>query len=84
MLGREFEIVVGDNLTLRARAVIGRPARALSATSTKVPPCTRPRQILSHDTTRRDIYRQTYEDYLALMTALAPIMHESVDRLQRG
>jgi hypothetical protein len=41
-------------------------------------------QILSHDTTRHDIYRQTYEDYLALMAALAPIMHESVDRLGRG
>jgi hypothetical protein len=41
-------------------------------------------QILSHDTTRTDIYRQTYEDYLALMAALAPIMHKSVDRLQRG
>jgi hypothetical protein len=41
-------------------------------------------QILSHDKTRHETYRQTYEDYLALMTALAPIMHESVDRLERG
>ena len=41
-------------------------------------------QILRHDPARHEIYRQTYEDYLALMTALAPIMHESVDRLERG
>jgi ribulose kinase len=85
VLGREVEIVVGDNLTLRACAVIGATGaglvRDLDEGASLYAPQT---QILSHDTTRTDIYRQTYEDYLALMAALAPIMHKSVDRLQRG
>jgi ribulose kinase len=85
VLGREVEIVVGDNLTLRACAVIGATGaglvRDLDEGASLYAPQT---QILSHDTTRHDIYRQTYEDYVALMTALAPIMHESVDRLERG
>jgi ribulose kinase len=85
VLGREVELVVGDNLTLRACAVIGATGaglvRDLDQGASLYAPQT---QILSHDMTRHDIYRQTYEDYLALMTALAPIMHESVDRLERG
>ena len=70
---------------LRACAVIGATGaglvRDLDEGASMYAPQTR---ILSHDTTRHDIYRQTYEDYLALMAALAPIMHESVDRLGRG
>ena len=85
VLGREVEIVVGDNLTLRACAVIGATGaglvRDLDEGASLYAPQT---QILRHDPARHEIYRQTYEDYLALMTALAPIMHESVDRLERG
>ena len=85
VLGREVEIVVGDNLTLRACAVIGATGaglvRDLDEGASSYAPQT---QILRHDPARHDIYRQTYQDYLALMTALAPIMHESVDRLDRG
>ena len=72
VLGREVEIVVGDNLTLRACAVIGATGaglvRNLDQGASLYAPQT---QILSHDTTRQDIYRQTYEDYLALMTRSA-------------
>ena len=85
VLGREVEMVVGDNLTLRACAVIGATGaglvRDLDEGASLYAPQT---EILRHDPTRHDIYRQTYEDYVALMTALAPIMHESVDRLERG
>ena len=42
VLGREVELVVGDNLTLRACAVIGATTTAWSAIWTKAPLCTRP------------------------------------------
>ena len=85
VLGREVEIVVGDNLTLRACAVIGATAAGLVRDLDEGASSYAPRtQILTHDPARHEIYRQTYEDYLALMRALAPIMHESVNRLERG
>lgn len=85
MLGREAAVlVVGDNLTLRACAVIGATGAGLVRDLDQGASLYAPKTQLSHDTTRHDIYRQTYEDYLALMTALAPIMHNSVDRPERG
>ena len=85
VLGREVELVVGDNLTLRACAVIGATGAGLVRDLDEGASLYAPRtEILRHDPTHHEIYRQTYEDYLALMTALAPIMHESVDRLAAG
>ncbi|MGI8456963.1 MAG: FGGY-family carbohydrate kinase [Propionibacteriaceae bacterium] len=82
VLGREAEIVAGDNLTLRACAVIAATGaglvRDLDEGAAAYAPTTR---TLTPDADRHTIYRQTYDDYVGLLTALAPIMHESVDRL---
>jgi len=85
VLGREVELVVGDNLTLRACAVIGATGAGLVRDLDEGASLYAPRtETLRHNPRRHEIYRQTYQDYLALMTALAPIMHESVDRLHGG
>jgi ribulose kinase len=85
VLGREAEIVSGDNLTLRACAVLAATAaglvRDLDEGAALHAPQTR---TLRPDAGRHAVYRQTYDDYVALMQAVAPIMHESVDRLARG
>jgi ribulose kinase len=82
VLGCEAEIVDGDNLTLRACAVIGATAaglvRDLDEGAAMFTPHTR---TLTPDPARHTTYRQTYDDYVGLVTALAPIMHETVDRL---
>ena len=82
VLGREAEIVDGDNLTLRACAVIGATGAglvdSLDAGSAAYAPRTR---TLTPDPARHDLYRQTYADYVGLMQALTPLMHDSVDRL---
>lgn len=82
VLGREAEIVDGDNLTLRACAVIGATGaglvRDLDEGAARYAPRTR---TLRPDAGRHAVYRETYDDYVELMQALAPIMHASVDRL---
>jgi ribulose kinase len=84
VLGREAEIVAGDNLTLRACAVIAATGaglvRDLDEGAALYAPHTR---TLRPDAGRHVLYRETYDDYVGLMQALAPIMHESVDRLAR-
>lgn len=82
VLGREAEIVSGDNLTLRACAVIAATGAGLVAdldegAAQHVPPT----RTLTPDAARHAVYRQTYDDYVGLVRALAPVMHESVDRL---
>ena len=82
VLGREAEIVDGDNLTLRACAVIGATGaglvRDLDEGAARYAPRTR---TLRPDPARHAVYRQTYDDYVGLLATLAPVMHESVDRL---
>jgi ribulose kinase len=83
VLGREVEIVHGDNLTLRACAVIAATGaghvRSLDEGAALYAPRTRP---LVPDPGRHAIYRQTYDDYVGLLRAVAPIMHESVEQLR--
>lgn len=82
VLGREAEIVDGDNLTLRACAVIAATGAghvgSLEEGAARYAPRTR---WLRPDPARHEVYRQTYADYVDLMGALAPLMHGSVDRL---
>ncbi len=82
VLGCAAEIVDGDNLTLRACAVIAATGaglvRDLDEGAAMFTPHTR---TLTPDPARHTLYRQTYDDYVGLITALTPIMHETVDRL---
>jgi ribulose kinase len=82
VLGREAEIVAGDNLTLRACAVVAATGaglvRDLDEGAALYAPHTR---TLRPDAGRHAVYRQTYDDYVGLMQTLAPTMHASVDRL---
>jgi len=84
VLGREAEIVSGDNLTLRACAVIAATGAGIVDTLDEgallFAPHTR---TLTPDASHTEAYRQTFADYQALTAALTPIMHESVDRLAR-
>ena len=83
VLGREAEIVHGDNLTLRACAVIAATGAghvgSLDEGAALYAPRTR---TLVPDPARHAVYRQTYDDYVGLLHAVAPIMHESVDQLR--
>jgi len=85
VLGREAEIVAGDNLTLRACAVIAATGAGLVGSldegAARFAPRTR---TLTPDPGRHEVYRQTYDDYESLLHTLAPVMHASVDRLGRA
>jgi len=82
VLGREAEIVDGDNLTLRACAVIGAAGAGLVTGLDEGAAAYAPRtRTLTPDARRSALYRQTYADYVGLMEALSPLMHASVDRL---
>jgi ribulose kinase len=82
VLGRAAEIVDGDNLTLRACAVIAATGAghvaSLDEGAALFAPHTR---TLEPDPARHAVYRQTYDDYVGLLRTLRPVMHESVDRL---
>lgn len=84
VLGCEAEIVDGDNLTLRACAVIGATGagfvRDLDEGAAMFTPRTR---TLTPDPVRSEFYRETYDDYVGLVAALTPTMHDIVDRLDR-
>ncbi len=82
VLGREAEIVDGDNLTLRACAVIGATGAGLVADLDEGAASHAPRtRTLTPDPVRHARYRQTYADYVGLMQTLTPLMHASVSRL---
>ena len=85
VLGREAEIVDGDNLTLRACAVIAATGAGLVRDLDEGSALHTPRTRTLHpDPARHAVYRETYDDYVELVQALAPIMHASVDRLARS
>ncbi len=82
VLGREAEIVDGDNLTLRACAVIAATGAGLVDSLHQGAAVYAPRtRRLKPDQARHEVYRQTYNDYVELMAALAPLMHATVDQL---
>ena len=82
VLGREAEIVDGDNLTLRACAVIAATGAGLVGSLDEGAALFAPRtRTLTPEPARHAVYRQTYDDYEGLLHLLAPVMHESVDRL---
>ncbi len=82
VLGREAEIVDGDNLTLRACAVIAAVGAGHVAGLDEGAALLAPRtRTLTPDPARHAVYRQTYDDYVGLLHTLAPIMHASVDQL---
>jgi ribulose kinase len=82
VLGREAEVVDGDNLTLRACAVIGATGAGLVADLDEGAAAYAPRtRTLTPDADRHALYQQTYADYVGLLQTLAPLMHASVDRL---
>ena len=81
VLGREAEIVEGDNLTLRACAVIAATGAGHVASLDEGAALFAPRtRTLTPDPARRAVYRQTYDDYVGLLHTLAPVMHEAADR----
>ena len=85
VLGREAEIVAGDNLTLRACAVIAATGAGHVASLDEGAALFAPRtRTLTPDARRHAVYRQTYDDYTGLLHTLAPLMHDSVDRLSRS
>ncbi len=82
VLGREAELVAGDNLTLRACAVIAATGAGHVASLDEGAALFAPRtRTLVPDPARHAVYRETYDDYVGLLHTLAPVMHESVDRL---
>jgi len=85
VLDREAEIVDGDNLTLRACAVIAATGAGHVASLDEGAALFAPRtRTLTPDPRRAALYRETYEDYVDLLHTLAPVMHHSVDRLSRA
>jgi ribulose kinase len=84
MLGKEAEIVEGDNLTLRACAVIAATGaghvKDLDEGAALFAPRTR---TLTPDSSVHGHYQDTYEQYVQLAKALTPIMHRSVEALEK-
>ncbi|MGV9799816.1 FGGY-family carbohydrate kinase [Mycobacterium sp. NPDC003449] len=80
VLGRPAELVVGENLTLRACAVIAATAAgivpSLGAGSQLFAPRVR---LLEPDPKRIAVYEQTFGDYQRLTAALWPIMCDTTD-----
>ncbi|WP_166904543.1 ribulokinase [Mycobacterium sp. DL440] len=80
VLGRPAELVIGENLTLRACAVIAATAAgivpSLGAGSRLFAPRVR---LLEPDPKRTAVYEQTFGDYQRLTAALRPIMCDTAE-----
>ncbi|MDZ7930910.1 MAG: FGGY-family carbohydrate kinase [Rhodococcus sp. (in: high G+C Gram-positive bacteria)] len=84
VLGIETEMVLSDNLTLRACAVIAARAAGLVESLDEGAALFRPRTTaLVPDAAMHEHYAQTYESYVELTTALRPVMHRSVIALEQ-
>lgn len=84
LLGRDAEIVSGDNLTLRACAVIAaKGANLVSSLDEGAALFAPTTTLLSPNVDNHDHYQQTYERYVELTEALQPIMRRSVEELER-
>lgn len=84
VLGIETELVLTDNLTLRACAVIAAAAAGLVGSLDEGAALFAPRtRTLIPDVRLREHYSQTYENYVELTAVLTPIMRRSVKALER-
>lgn len=82
VLGRPAELVVGENLTLRACAVIAATAAGVTASLDEGSALFAPTvKLLEPDTERIAVYQQTFEDYQRLTGLLGPFMRDSADQL---
>ncbi|MGU3500333.1 FGGY-family carbohydrate kinase [Mycobacterium sp. C31M] len=82
VLGRPAELVVGENLTLRACAVIAATAVGATASLDEGSALFAPTiRVLEPDTARVPVYQRTFEDYQRLTALLQPFMHDSADLL---
>ncbi|AHC25180.1 MULTISPECIES: FGGY-family carbohydrate kinase [Mycobacteriaceae] len=82
VLGRPAELVVGENLTLRACAVIAATAAGVTGSldegSALFAPTVR---ILEPDPARIALYQNTFGEYQRLTEIMAPFMRDSADAL---
>lgn len=82
VLGRPAELVVGENLTLRACAVIAATAAGVTGSLHEGAQLFAPKiRMIEPDAERIALYQATFEDYQRLTAILAPFMHDSADRL---
>lgn len=82
VLGRPAELVIGENLTLRACAVIGATAAGVTSSLHDGAQLFAPKvRVIEPDRDRIEVYQRTFEDYQRLTAILAPFMHDSADRL---
>jgi len=83
VLGREAEIVDGDNLTLRACAAIAATGAGLVRNIDEGSALFAPRtRKLVPDSIKHQHYKETYERYVDLAEVLTPVMHRSVTMLE--
>ncbi|WP_395307071.1 FGGY-family carbohydrate kinase [Mycobacterium sp. AMU20-3851] len=80
VLGRPAELVIGENLTLRACAVIAAHAAGVTTSldegSALFAPTVR---VLEPDTTRIPVYERTFAEYQRLGEILRPFMQDNAD-----
>ena len=82
VLGRPAELVIGENLTLRACAVIAATAAGVAGSLHDGAQLFAPKvRMIEPDLDRIALYQSTFEDYQRLTAILAPFMHDSADRL---
>ncbi len=82
VLGRPAELVIGENLTLRACAVIAATAAGVAGSLHDGAQLFAPKvRVIEPDPERIALYQSTFEDYQRLTAILAPFMHDSADRL---
>ncbi|MBU8831755.1 FGGY-family carbohydrate kinase [Mycolicibacterium goodii] len=80
VLGRPAELVIGENLTLRACAVIAATGAGIVPSLTAGSRLFAPRvRMLEPDLKRSALYERTFDDYQRLTAALRPIMCDTVD-----
>lgn len=82
VLGRPAELVIGENLTLRACAVIAATAVGVAGSLHDGAQLFAPKvRLVEPDPDRITLYQSTFEDYQRLTAILQPFMHDSADRL---
>lgn len=83
VLGREAEIVSGDNLTLRACAVIAAKGAGLVGSLNEGAALFAPTTtVLTPNVKHQRQYEETYANYVELTDVLQPIMQRSVEGLE--
>ncbi|KWX56918.1 FGGY-family carbohydrate kinase [Mycobacterium sp. NAZ190054] len=81
VLGRPADLVIGENLTLRACAVIAATAAGVAASLDDGSRLFSPRiRTLEPDPERIEIYQNIFDDYQRLTAILQPFMRDGADR----